>query len=75
MDLVLEDRRGRLVAVEVKASATVTASDFKSMRDLSEALGSRFVRGLVLYTGEEPIPFGAKLLAMPVSALWRLTAR
>jgi hypothetical protein len=34
--------------------------------------GGQFVRGVVLYTGQEMLPFGKNLLALPISALWRL---
>jgi hypothetical protein len=34
-------------------------------------LGERFLRGIVLYTGDQPVPFGSNLYALPVSALWR----
>ena len=34
----------------------------------------RFIRGVVLFTGSELLPFGRNLTAMPVSALWRLGA-
>lgn len=74
VDVVLEDVAGRLVGIEVKATATVSAKDFKGLRTLAEALGKRFQRGVVLYTGSECIPFGPRLHALPVSALWRLGA-
>jgi len=32
---------------------------------------SCFLRGIVLYTGDQPVPFGSNLYALPVSALWR----
>ena len=69
VDLVLEDRAGRIVGIEVKAGATVGAQDFKGLRMLAEAVGKRFRRGVVLYTGTTVIPFGANLHALPVSAL------
>lgn len=72
VDAVLEDASGRLVGIESKASATVTSDDFKGLRHLSEVTGSRFARGIVLYTGNRVIPFGANLHALPVSSLWRL---
>lgn len=72
VDFVLEDKTGRVVGVEVKATATVTGSDFKGLRHLAEAVGKRFRRGMVLYTGSEVIPFGANLHALPIAALWRL---
>jgi hypothetical protein len=75
VDVVMEDRAGRLVGVEVKAAATVGAGDFKGLRALSEAAGRRFHRGVVLYTGTEPAAFGQNFYALPISALWRLSAR
>ena len=72
VDIILEDAQGRLVAIEVKASATVASQDFKSIKFLAEEVGKKFHRGLVLYTGKESIPFGPRLQALPVDALWRL---
>ena len=70
VDLLLEDAGGRLVGIEVKASGTASSSDFKGLRALSEATGDRFVRGVVLYAGSQTIPFGERLHAVPLSALW-----
>lgn len=75
VDLVLERRSGALVGVEVKSAATVTAGDFKGLRSLAETAGRRFHRGLVLYTGTEVVPFGPRLHAVPIDALWRWGAR
>lgn len=75
IDVVLEDSAGRLVGIEVKASATVSAHDFKGLHALAEMAGPRFQRGVVLYTGTEPLPFGARFQALPVQALWRLGSR
>lgn len=75
VDIVLEDRAGKLVGIEVKASATVTGQDFKGLRALAETAGKRFQRGIVLYTGAEHIAFGANLYALPVNALWHKRGR
>ncbi|WP_042779020.1 ATP-binding protein [Sinorhizobium fredii] len=72
VDVVIEDRRGRIVGIEVKASATVKAEDFKGLRQLQEAVGDRFVRGLVLHDHDRVTPFGEKLLAAPLSILWTM---
>jgi len=71
VDIVLEDRSGNLVGIEVKASATVHAHDFKGLRALAEATGGLFRRGIVLYTGTEIIPFGESLTALPAQLLWQ----
>ncbi|NOY81620.1 MAG: DUF4143 domain-containing protein [Kiritimatiellaeota bacterium] len=70
IDFLAEDRRGRVVTIEVKASATVKPDDFSAIRGLADALGSRFVNGVVLYTGEQVVPFGDRLTALPVPMLW-----
>lgn len=71
VDLVLE-AGGRLVGIEVKSGATVAADDFKGLKALAVDAGKRWVRGIILYSGSELLPFGENLVAMPISALWRL---
>jgi hypothetical protein len=70
VDLVLEDARGRLVGIEVKKTASPSKHDLRGLLHFREAVGKRFVRGILLYTGTEPVAFGSDLHAVPVSALW-----
>jgi predicted AAA+ superfamily ATPase len=64
-------RRPReVVGVEVKAGATVTASDFRGLRKLQVAAGARFKGGVVLYDGEATLPFGDRMRAVPLRCLW-----
>ncbi|SMH33770.1 ATP-binding protein [Mesorhizobium australicum] len=72
VDVVIEDRRGRIVGIEVKAAATVRPNDFRGLRQLQEAVGERFVRGLVLHDHDRVTPFGEKLHAVPISTLWSM---
>jgi len=71
VDLVLEDRRGRVIGIEVKASATVRGQDLRGLRKLQEAVGDKFVQGLVLHDHDRITPFDEKLHAAPVSLLWQ----
>ena len=73
VDIVLERGGGQLAGVEVKASATVTAADFRGLRKLKDAAGRRFSTGVVLYDGETSAGFGDGLYAVPVRALWEMT--
>jgi predicted AAA+ superfamily ATPase len=73
VDILLENAAGRLVGMEVKASAMVVRKDFSGIDALSEDTGKRFVRGIVLYTGDEPVSFTENYLALPLSAIWRMT--
>lgn len=72
VDAVLENRRGQVVAIEVKASSTVRPEDFRGLRHLEHLLGPDFLAGFVLYTGRQTLPFGDRLRALPVSALWQV---
>ena len=70
VDAVLETPDGRVVAIEVKAGATVRTEDLAGLRHLTRRLGSRLVAGYVLYTGQQTLPFGDRLRAIPIDALW-----
>ncbi|TXT40921.1 MAG: hypothetical protein FD135_823 [Comamonadaceae bacterium] len=71
VDLVLEDRQGRVIGIEVKASATVRPQDLRGLRQLQAAVGNKFVHGLVLHDHDRITPFDEKLHAVPVSMLWQ----
>lgn len=69
VDLVLE--RGReVVAVEVKATSTPAASHARHLAYLRDRIGDRFRSGIVLHTGNQRVPLGDRLCAVPVSSLW-----
>ncbi|MEN3361927.1 MAG: uncharacterized protein V7637_5909, partial [Mycobacteriales bacterium] len=70
VDAVLERASGEVVAIEVKAGETVRGEDFRGIRHLAARLGERFLAGIVLYAGRQPLPFGDRLRAFPISALW-----
>lgn len=70
VDIVLENRRGEVVGIEVKSSATVSSSDFSGMRKLAEACGDKFIQGIVLYDHDKVVPFAKNMFAAPLSSLW-----
>ena len=71
IDFVLEGTDGRLTGIEVKASATARGEDFKHLARMRNQIGEeRFIRGVVLYTGDERLPFGERLEAWPLATLW-----
>lgn len=69
VDVVLEDRAGRVAAVEVKLAASVASHDIKGLASLRDALGDHFVRGVVVYTGQEVMPMGDRIFAVPVGMM------
>lgn len=70
VDLIVESSSGGIVGIEVKAAATVTASDFKGLKKLAAACGDELKLGVVLYDGDQVVPFGERMFAAPVSCLW-----
>lgn len=70
VDFVLEDRAGKVVGVEVKASATLGSQDARGLRELADTVGKNWLRGVVLYTGKEVVPFASNLHGIPMTALW-----
>jgi uncharacterized protein len=70
VDVVIENQRGGVVGVEIKASASVMDKDLKGLRKLANTSGTDFKMGLILYDGSETLPLGDKIWAAPISTLW-----
>lgn len=71
VDVILENRAGEIVAVEVKSSSTIGKNDFKNLQILADSLPRKFKRGFIFYTGNQFLAFGKNLFILPISALWR----
>jgi predicted AAA+ superfamily ATPase len=69
VDFVLESASRELIGIEVKAAASVQASDFKGLRRLREVAGKPFVTGIVLYDGQQALSFGDGFWAVPLDQL------
>jgi predicted AAA+ superfamily ATPase len=70
IDFVIERSDGRLVGIEVKASAKISSADFNHLKMFADETGKKFFRGIVIYTGKESIPFGKNMFALPIDILW-----
>ena len=70
VDVVVEKPDGSVAAIEVRASATVSATDFAALKALRDQLGGQFRAGVVIYLGEQIVPFGDKLWLVPAASLW-----
>ena len=70
IDFLLEKRNGQVVAIDVKAASTVRPEDFRHLRWLADRLGDRFTGGYLLYLGGQTHPFGDRMMALPLSAMW-----
>ncbi len=70
VDIVLEDRTGRVIGVEIKSGSTVRRTDLRGLRRFQTLAGERFVAGIVLCTARRTTPLGRGLWATPIEALW-----
>lgn len=69
---ILVETASRLAIIEVKASKTVAAQDFKHLRWFADSGpgAKRSVTGVIFYMGNERLSFGDRMFALPVSTLW-----
>jgi predicted AAA+ superfamily ATPase len=70
VDFVVERNDGYLIGIEVKATLSPRAEMFNGLKYLASEMGKKFVRGYLLYNGQEIIPFDKNLIAVPINSLW-----
>lgn len=70
VDLIIETYAGDVIAIEIKASATVTHSDFLGLRKLQNIAGKQFLMGIILYDGDHSTQHGENLYSVPLGCLW-----
>ena len=57
---MIENTAGKLVGVEVKASASVKEKDLRGLKKLANLAGDQFKTGVLLYDGTETMPIPLK---------------
>jgi len=70
IDLIAELAGERLIAMEVKAGATVTATDARHLAWLRDEIGERFIAGVVFHTGDRMFTIDRGIVAAPIASLW-----
>ncbi|WP_419235338.1 ATP-binding protein [Rickettsia endosymbiont of Nabis limbatus] len=55
--------------LECKSTETIQSQNFAGLKDLSEALASQIIRGIILYNGNKIISFSDKFLAVPLRCI------
>lgn len=70
VDIVLENRAGRIVGIEIKSSESISSADWKGLEFLGEEMGDKMIRGIILYPGKEVVAFRKNRIAIPLSTLW-----
>jgi uncharacterized protein len=70
IDLVVEVGAKRLIAIEIKATATPDPGDARHLRWFRRELGDDRVTTVLLHTGPETLTFDDGTIATPISAIW-----
>lgn len=71
IDFVVGNDNGELMGIEVKAGSMVSSSDCRHMRWFAQNIvPDKPFTGIVLYTGENTLPLGKDMYAVPIAALW-----
>jgi predicted AAA+ superfamily ATPase len=70
LDIVVELPGGRLLALELEATASPKPDDARHLRWLRDKNPDRFVAGAVVHTGPDVIVFDDDIFAVPICAFW-----
>lgn len=70
VDIVAEFAGGRVVAMEVKADSAPGPHAARHLIWLRDALGERFLGGVVLHTGPRSYGLSERIHAAPIATLW-----
>ena len=70
VDIVIENAEGYLVGVEVKSSAVINTSDLRGLKKFSKLAGDKLKMNVILYDGDETLPLGDRIWAVPLASLW-----
>ena len=69
VDIIMEQANGQAIAIEIKASASISIRDFKGIMKFAEFAGEKFSHGILIYTGKHVLPFNngsLKMMALPI---------
>lgn len=70
VDLVVELSVGRVVGLEFKAGAAPNERDARHLHWLADEIGTDFVAGAVIHSGNQVYPLGERVWALPMCTLW-----
>jgi predicted AAA+ superfamily ATPase len=70
VDFVIENPKGKIIGIEVKLDGTINEKDVANMVALKETVGNRFVKGIIIYTGNELVHVGGNIWAVTVNYIY-----
>ena len=70
VDFVIENQKGEAIGIEVKPGGTIDERDWSNMNVLENTIGSKFKKGIIIYTGTDIVQLARKIWAVPVNYIW-----
>jgi predicted AAA+ superfamily ATPase len=70
IDLILENRRGEMVAIEVKSSSRIKPEHLQNMKKFKAKMGDQVIKSILLYTGTQIELLGDGMIALPISRIF-----
>ena len=70
IDLILEAKNDKLVAIEIKASSNFKMNSIDNIKEFQKVMGDKFHRGIIFYTGNQFHRLTDKIYALPIQTLW-----
>ena len=73
VDLVLEQKNGNIIAIEVKATASIKVEHLRGLVKLAQNAEDKFLQGYIFYGGDEVLPIskdGFTFWLIPLSVLF-----
>lgn len=69
IDFIVSNSRNELLGIEVKTGGRVGKEDFKHLKWFAENIAKAPFTGIVLYSGNDILPFGEGLYAVPLATM------
>ena len=70
IDLILENRRGEMVAIEVKSSSRIKSEHLQNLKKFKAKMGDQVVKSILLYTGTQIELLGDDMVALPINRMF-----
>lgn len=71
IDFIIENEQGQLLGIEVKSGSSFASDDCRHMVWFrNNIVPDKPFTGIVLHAGEDTLPLGKDMYAVPVAALW-----
>ena len=71
VDLIIELADGRLLAIEVKSSTSITEKAWTNLIRFKDRFPDRHITGACLHAGTQTAVIGGWLHILPITALWQ----